>query len=81
MQIHSFIHFSHLREATRGFRETNPVLAHSFLSQFPRRLIRVDSCRGWSDPAMPFSSTRRVKHTHEAMKQGFSSSNKVLFYP
>ena len=29
------------------------MLAHSFLSRFPRRLVRVDSCRGWSDPAAP----------------------------
>ena len=52
--------FSHLRVAARVFMRLNQVLAHSFLSQFPRRLTRVDSCRGWSDPVVPFNSTRRV---------------------
>ena len=46
---------SRLRVATRVFGRLNPVLAHSSLSRFPRRLVRVDSCRGWSDPTAPFS--------------------------
>ena len=54
-----FIHsFSRLREAARVFVRLNPVLAHSFLSRFPIRLIRVDSIRGWSNLAAPFSLTR-----------------------
>ena len=56
-----FIHsFSRLREVARVFERLNPVLAHSFLSRFPRRLVCVDSYRGWSDPVVPFSLTRRV---------------------
>ena len=41
--------FPRLRVATRVFVRLNPVLAHSSLSRFPGRLVRVDSYRGWSD--------------------------------
>ena len=56
-----FIHlFSRLREVARVFVRLNPMTAHSFFSWFPRRLVRVDSYRGWSDLAVPFSLIRKV---------------------
>ena len=38
-----------MREAARGFRETQPSASTLVSLSFQRRLIRVDSCRGWSD--------------------------------
>ena len=43
-----FICFSQLREAARGFRGTQPGASTLISLGFQRRLIRVDSCRGWS---------------------------------
>ena len=44
-----FIYFSQLREATRGFRETQLGASTLVSLGFRRRLVRVDSCRGWSN--------------------------------
>ena len=44
-----FIHFLQLREAGRGFRETQPGARTLVSLGFRRRLARVDNCRGWSD--------------------------------
>ena len=48
MWIDSFI-FSQLREAARGFRDTQPGASTLVSLGFQRRLLRVDICRGWSD--------------------------------
>ena len=44
-----FIRFSQLREAARGFRETQPGASTLVSLGFRRRPVRVDNCRGWSD--------------------------------
>ena len=43
------IRFSQLREATRGFHETQPGASTLVSLGFRRRLVLMDSCRGWSD--------------------------------
>ena len=48
MRIDSFI-FLQLREAARCFRETQPGASTLISLGFRRRLVCVDSCRGWSD--------------------------------
>ena len=50
--------FPHLRVAARVVMRLNLMLAHLSHSRFPGRLIRVDGCRGWSDPA-----TEGLTHT------------------
>ena len=47
MQNDSFIF--HNREAARGFCETQPSADTLVSLGFQRRLVCVDSCRGWND--------------------------------
>ena len=48
MHIDSFF-FSQLKEPARGFHETQPGASTLVSLGFRRRIVRVDSCRGWSD--------------------------------
>ena len=47
--VDQFICFSQLREAARGFHETQLGASTLISLDFRRRLVHVDSCRGWSD--------------------------------
>ena len=44
-----FIRFSRLREAAKGFRETQPGASTLVSLGFLKRFVHVDRCRGWSD--------------------------------
>ena len=62
-----FIHFSQLREATRGFRETQLGASTLVSLGFRKRLVRVDSCRGWSD-LLRLSVRRVVFDAHTMLR-------------